>query len=60
MVSKEQHIRAMALDSAVRLAAAPNIRLASRVDGRDELAKILDMADSFADYIQMGRDDSDE
>jgi hypothetical protein len=45
-MSSEQQIRAMALDSAVRLAAAPNIELGNRPAGA-----IMKTADEFANYI---------
>ena len=57
MVSKEQHIRAMALDSAVRLVTGPNVMLEATGNSNGEQTEIiLNIADKFADYISMGRD----
>lgn len=53
----EQHIRAMALDSAVRWAVSPhaNKNISGFEVSLDE-TDILDLADTFVDYITRGRD----
>lgn len=58
MPRNEQHIRAMALDSAIRLVSGPRKINLTNVDnpGATEKELILDLADQFADYITSGRD----
>lgn len=54
--SNDQYIRGMALESAIEFVKAEPEVLGLLSEDEDRLDSLFSLADTFADYIQMGRD----
>lgn len=53
--NNEQYIRGMALESAVKFAEAVPEVVAPRKVGETRISRLLDLADQFTKYIEVGR-----
>jgi hypothetical protein len=55
--NNEQYIRGMALESAIAFVEVVPVAVERLNVGETRVSRVLDLADQFVDYIQMGRQD---